>query len=316
MVKQKSDWTWFIMLLLVGVVIWGGKSGWFKFTVNIDNNQTGPTNLQPASSGPEYTNCAQLCSLYDYSDSYATSSTCKPGEALTKYGYPNQPSLLTCCCYNEAPATPDCIDSDGDDRDTVGHVTYAGETYTDKCLEVGQAVTEYICVNNRVTSKNWMCDYGEICMQTRSGGHCIPAPHVWHPGDVVFVGGGAGDITGGTLPIGANLNLADYGITTDGTCRLGVKLTIDWVYATGTPTCTGVQGMEGLKWDFYDSSGLEWTQIDTMPHPPVTYDLHPETHILQWDGVTPWRGTVSKTLGLPACNIHYNYQIEVYIYDC
>jgi len=155
-----------------------------------------------------------------------------------------------------------------------------------------------------------MCD-GEECIQTRSGGKCNK-PKVWHPGDTVFEGSGGGTIAGGEIGF-AELDLSDYGITTSGNCRLGAQIQTSWVYANDF--CQGINGMEGLRWQFFDSAGLEYQRIDSVPV-ALGVDLHPETHILQWDGINKWKGIVSKTLYLPNCVISDTWSIKIYIYDC
>jgi len=208
-----------------------------------------------------------------------------------------------------------CTDTDGDDKDTVGHVTDAAGTYYDQCYTDGSnQLTEYICRDGATQGIVEQCDAGERCMQTRSGGHCIPV-HVWNPGDIVFTGSGSGSLAGATVGNLGTFDLADYGFATGGNCQLGARIQTSWAYATGLPTCTGLQGMEGIKWDFYDSAGLEYTRTDPNPI-GLGVDLHPTQHYLEWDGNTDWYGTISKTLNLPACDISYEYSVEIYIYSC
>lgn len=205
-----------------------------------------------------------------------------------------------------------CTDSDGDNRDVPGHVTY-GDVYTDKCLEVGQAITEYVCLNGVVSAKNEACDLGETCIQSRSGGYCKTSTPTWKPGDTVWTGSG-GASTIGMFPQTSSIDLGDYGITADGNCRLGVQLQTSWHYANDN--CVGLQGSQGVKWDFYDSSGLEYTRTDTVPV-SLGVDLHPEEHILNWDGNTNWVASMTPSpFPLPLCSITYEYTARIYIYDC
>lgn len=306
---KKVLWYVGIGVIILALILIGGERGWFKiFAVTPQPEQVTP------SPQTLLTSCSQVCSGQGFSQGYSLISNCNEGESKVVYGYVGQNPLLTCCCYNQAPQET-CVDSDGDNRDTVGHVTYAGESYYDKCLAVGQGVTEYICENNQVKSKNWACDYGEICMQTRSGGHCIPAPHVWHQGDTVFQGSGSGSLIGVSNQI-SSLNLADYGITTDGTCQLGAQISTSWSYANPS-LCSGLMGTEGLKWDFFDSNGLEYSRLDAVPL-GLGIDLSPANgHNLEWDGVHNWVGTVTKIPNiLPNCIINYEYQMRLYIYSC
>lgn len=206
-----------------------------------------------------------------------------------------------------------CTDSDGDNRDTVGQVTYNGETYMDRCLDVGQAVTEYICQNGVVASKKWACDYGEICMQTRSGGHCIPSGHIWSPGDTVWEGSGAQSLIG-TSPITASIDLSDYGLEPNGNCLLGVQFDSSWNYAN--EKCIGIPGAQGMKWDIFDSNGLEYSRVDTVPV-SLGVDLHPSEHIWDWDGQTDWVASLTPyPFQFPECSITYEWRARIYIYSC
>jgi hypothetical protein len=308
MAKNDNQLIGIILVIgLIGIFAFGGNAGWFKG----GNIVQPPEDLTPTPNQPTYSICSQVCSSMSFSKSYSLIDNCKAGETKITYGYPNQAPLLICCCYNE-PASSTCIDSDGDNRDTVGHVTYAGDTFYDKCLAVGQGVTEYICLNGVATTKNWACDLGETCVQTRSGGHCVTSAPTWHAGDTVFQGSGSGSITGEEEVFG-ELDLSDYGITTDGNCRLGALIQTDWSY--GNDFCMGIQGMESILWEFFDSNGLEYSRIDAVPV-GLGVDLHPEEHILEWDGQTHWMGLMTKRLGLQNCVINYNYNIKIYIYDC
>jgi hypothetical protein len=310
MPKKKFKMDWSIIAWIIGVIL----IVWAIYHMNININI--PLQNQTLSVTPNnqavLSSCSQVCSQNGFSKYYNFINVCQPGESKITYGYPNQAPILQCCCYNEVVSQSTCIDSDGDDKDTPGHVTF-GDVYTDKCLDVGQAVTEYICLNGAVSSKNYACDLGETCIQSRSGGYCKASTPVWHPGDVVFQGSGSGTISGADIGF-AELDLSDYGISAGGTCRLGAQIQTDWNYVN--PECTGLQGMEALKWEFYDSLGLEYTRIDPAPM-SLNVDINPSNgHILEWDSINHWRGIVRKTLNLPNCIINDNWSIKIYIYDC
>lgn len=204
-----------------------------------------------------------------------------------------------------------CTDSDGNNKDNLGYVTYGGNTYTDVCLNVGQAVTEYTCNSyGNVASQNIACDLGEIC----SGGYCKTSTPTWHAGDTVFSGTGTGTLT--STNEFASLDLSEYGITTGGNCQLGAQIQTSWSYANPAD-CAGVMGTTGVKWDFYDSSGLEYSRLDVAPV-ALGVDLNPSNgHTLNWDGVTPWKGMVSKVPNImPQCLINYEYSARIYIWSC
>lgn len=214
---------------------------------------------------------------------------------------------------NPVEVVGDCTDSDGLDIDTPGHVTLDGISYYDKCLDVGAAVTEYTCVDGMVHSEDWMCDYGQECFSTRSGGYCRDIIPTYSPGDIVWSNSGSGGITGGTLPV-TNIDLGDLNLET-GTCRLGVRFNTDWDWVPNGQACYSVQGYDHPIWDIYDSLGLEYHRVDTNPI-PLNRDLHPESYIWNWDGETDWRVKISKGFNVPDCNIDYTWSLQVYIYDC
>lgn len=268
-----------------------------------------------AEQGSFYTDCYELCVDNEFRSGYnsitETSKSCRDGETFATWKLSDNSLKLYCCCVPKSEIT--CVDSDGEDKNSVGNVKFNGETYMDKCLDVGEAVTEYICVDgNKISAKNLACDLGYVCMQTRSGGHCIPDTPAWNAGDTVFEGSGSGSLMGVSSDL-SELDLSDYGITVGGTCRLGVQLQTSWAY--GNQYCQGVQGNEGMIWKLFDSSGLEYQRIDPTPV-ALGVDLHPEAHTFEWDGVNNWRGIIEKTLNLPNCIINYEYYIKVYIYDC
>lgn len=306
---KKKDYTWAYVLgtvLLVMILILT-----FQNKIGTGNDET--YSLVPGEA--VLSSCQQICTSEGLSRFYDFVNSCNPGETKITYGFSGEDPLLICCCYNEqnTPPVSSCTDSDGGrDRYTPGIVSYNSEGYMDTCLEVGAALTEYWCEGNEVRSENLACDYGEECIQTRSGAYCNDIAPTWSPGDTVFEGSGNGIISGASGNI-ATLDLSDYGFTPDGTCRLGSQISTQWDYAN--EYCQGLQGAEGLEWKFYDSAGLEYSRIDPNPT-GLGVDLHPEAHILNWDGHTDWRATVEKTIGLPDCEINYEYSIRVYIYDC
>lgn len=307
--KSKPEYMWIVYIIGILVLLYFLSN--LKININVPlQNQS--LSVVPNNLNPTYSSCNQVCSANGFSKYYTFFESCKAGESKITYGYPNQIPLLTCCCFNEV-VNPTCTDSDGDDRDTVGHVNYDENTYTDKCLDVGQAVTEYICLNGAVSSKNWMCDYGEICMQTRSGGHCIKAPKVWNPGDTVTTGSGSASVIGNN-PQTASIDLSDFGIEPNGNCRLGVQLQTSWSYSNDK--CVGIPGMQGVKWDIYDSNSLEYSRTDNVPV-SLGVDLHPESYIWNWDGYTPWRASMTPyPFTYPDCSITYEWSARIYIYDC
>lgn len=134
-----------------------------------------------------------------------------------------------------------------------------------------------------------------------------PTPSGWEEGDVVSDqegGSSGGSAGGGSWDISIPGNFIE-----DGDCRLGVRLSTSWDYANDK--CSGLQGFEGVRWDFYDSYGLEYTRTDNNPI-GLGMDICP----VGWDGVTDWRLTATPTLGLPECLIDYDWTAQIYVCEC
>lgn len=205
------------ILSLAGVLVYGGMHGWFGFTFNEAPKTPLPDQIPPDKELYTYNarisiTPASICSgdtvsgvitsnIYNGYCSIFMSN----GGALTfitaldldanGYHQENQrvdvvgdaTFIAVCCDENEnckqtnwATLTSrvcDCTDSDGGDfKDLVGHATSGGLQYYDKCTE-GLNLDEYVCIGGVPTIKKEVCDSNEICMETRSGGHCIPNPN-------------------------------------------------------------------------------------------------------------------------------------------
>jgi hypothetical protein len=112
-------------------------------------NFIGPLKMEqlvPITTSPLLTSCSQVCSGFD--NNYIFTGECKVGETKMVYGYPNQPTLLTCCCYNNL-ITPEetlyCTDTDGGVMSFVaGSVNADGVQYNDNC-KTDLVVNEYYC---------------------------------------------------------------------------------------------------------------------------------------------------------------------------
>lgn len=308
---KKKDNNIFTVLLIIGIIllIYGGNSGWFKSTYTIKSLET---NLTPSPNQPVLNSCSELCTQQGFSKSYS-SSECKAGESKVTYGYPNQAPLLVCCCYNEIISTHTCTDTDGgDNKDVPGTVTYDGtDKYMDYCFDA-TTVYEYRCFeDNTWGGRKISCDSGQTCLSSRSGGYCHL--RTWNPGDTVWTGSGSASVIGTASQI-SSIDLSDYGISIDGNCRLGVQLSTSWYYANDK--CVGIPGMQGVKWDLYDSNGLEYTRTDIAPI-SLGVDLHPESHIWNWDGHTKWIASMTPyPFPFNDCSITYEYSARIYIYDC
>ena len=123
--------------------------------------------------------------------------------------------------------TSTCVDSDGKNKMTVGHVTSDGLSYYDDCAG-NWAVKEYWCNGNVLTESIIGCDAGYICTETRSGDYCGVSSSGWEVGDIVFEGSKSGSIQ---FASGVNLisiTPSEMGFETGGTCSLEVELLTSW----------------------------------------------------------------------------------------
>ena len=354
--KDNSNLIWGIGFIVLAIVLfYMGSQGWFNFIINVPTqNQT--LTVIPTTQTPVYSSCSQVCSNQGFSKSYTFINSCKEGETKVTYGYSGQNPLLTCCCFNEAvppttkyyccqamglkscyqnscpPAgiqlgvynsasecqancqepTSTCTDSDGGiNYDVGGKVTTNLGVLYDTCQPNGMDLLEFYCEGGIKKNSGIGCVNG--CIDSPTGDYCSPTK-IWHAGDTVFSGSGTGTLV--AMNQFALLDLSEYGITVGGTCRLGAQIQTSWSYDNPV-LCTGVWGMEGAQFDFHDSNGLEYSRIDATPI-SLGIDLNPSNgHNLEWDGVTLWRGEVSKFPNvLPQCILHYEYSLRVYIYDC
>lgn len=314
MARKDNQIMWVIITFIaIAVFYYAGSQGFFKSDTFSALNQT------PSPNTPVYNSCNQVCTSNGFNKFYSFVDSCKEGEAKVTYGYVGQTPILTCCCYNEESAPPattgTCTETDGGNVDTVPGTTTArdGIARMDICTD-STHVQEYWCIADG--SGDWQsgihsCLSGQTCLSSRSGGYC--RTKTWNNGDTVLEGSGSGSLVGGEEAFG-EIDLGDYGISTDGTCRLGAQIQTNWVYAS--PQCSGLQGFEAVIWKFYDSAGLEYERTDTSPT-GLGVDLSPATgHNLQWDGINNWRGYMNKRLNIPGCVINYDYSIKIYIYDC
>lgn len=349
---KKKDKTWIYVIIGIALfllILYGGNQGWFNSIKYIQGNQTLSITPKPETT---YSSCSQVCSAQGFSKYYDFINSCKVGENKITYGYSNQAPLLTCCCYNEAtPVTVTCgnslptcggtcqsgyhcvkkfppnsgamcgcikdvvhtcTDSDGENKDIPGHVIYDGATSYDQCQADGNTVQEFICVNNIQNSKMLSCGAGKYCLQTRSGGECVNLP-TWNPGDTVFSGSGSASVIGNSPQI-SSIDLSKYGLSANGNCRLGVQLQTSWYYSNDK--CIGIPGMQGIKWEIFDSNGLRYNRIDSTPI-SLGVDLFPPNYIWNWDGITPWRASITPyPFPFPECSITYSWEARIYIYDC
>lgn len=174
----------------------------------------------------------------------------------------------------------------------------------DKC-EDNVLLKEYYCSNGKVLDKLFACPLGYECFQTRSGGYCDPLPSNTD-----------GDLLGGESESGAvddivNVWEIDMDTIGSGNCQLGATLTTSWDYGDQA-TCSNYQNIEGVAWDFYDSSGLQYTRVDTFPL-SLGVDLGCG---FDYDGETPWLVQMTKTQGFIDCPIEFEWELRIVACNC
>lgn len=181
--KKKNGWNIFwviltiILLAMLALVILFKMDlytpQWLNFLSPIQMEE-----LVPSPSVPLLTSCSQVCSGFD--NNYVFISECKIGETKMIYGYPNQPAILTCCCYDNAiiPDSSPCTDTDSGLKEYIaGSVVDKGVQYNDNCKS-DFVVNEYYCDDLGMMSlASLPCDNG--C----AGGACQTTAIECHDSD-------------------------------------------------------------------------------------------------------------------------------------
>jgi hypothetical protein len=192
----------------------------------------------------------------------------------------------------------DCSETDGGrDKDVPGITTSDGTSYMDICLDVGEAVTEYYCSGSTFAHENIACDLGQICVDTRSGGHCQDSlPDV---GDIIDSVSDSGNQNANG---GSSNSITLDGWTPGGNYVLGARIHRSW--SIPDPECQMPQQYP-VTWTFFDSNGIAWLSDDYNPIAsaveicPVAY--HPDS---------PWALDIWNGLD---CAIDYEWEVEAYI---
>lgn len=228
-------------------------------------------------------------------------------------GYFEGANFIIECRTNDATIEilGDCSETDGGNViDVPGITTFDGIGYMDVCIATdSRVIHEYWCEDDTLHENNFMCPTGSTCHQTRSGAYCLTpaAPPVWNVGDIVS------DISNsGTMPETGGLgyefhDLTDFEIVPGGTSRLGARIYTNWDYVS-QEACFDMVIQEGMEWNFYDSSGIVWTETDLVPQ-SHNVDLCP----LNWDGTNLWFLDFGKLHMIPGCDITYNWNVEIYV---
>lgn len=205
----------------------------------------------------------------------------------------------------------DCTDSDGgEDKYTPGHVIVDGLSYYDHCIFTDYDILEHSCVDGELVSTYLLCDYGQECIETRSGGYCRDTEDDYENG-VVVGSHEREDYISSSVPFTTYLR-PDFPETIEGGggCKLQARISTNWEYAN--EYCQGLQGNEGVTWKFHDSDRLVYQRTDSNP---IGLGVVTECG-LSWHDDILWRLEISKPLGLPNCQISVDYKIEAVTCDC
>ena len=198
-----------------------------------------------------------------------------------------------------------CVDSDGDDIFTAGHVDALGTTYYDKCIDE-DSVTEFICGDVSVVEGNSRdCNPGQICFETRSGGYCMDiTDEGYEVGD--DVGSGTSGSGSGGFGDDDSINVITMDWTTGGSFVLGAKITRSWNYVD--PNCEPALPQQfPMEWSLYDSNGMAWQQYDYFPVSNVVDYVCPVTYHED----APWKFVVK--VGIQDCEVEYSWNVQPYV---
>ncbi len=342
MAKNKSKINW-VVWVLIAILLYGGSQGWFKKegdVFNTVNNQDILNQLEQPQTETEVCTLTIAPGVTTAGDTVRGTIRASPRvfcETYVKYlgvwqkvwagntditgavsdteeihliGDFIFKSICGTCITNDAlltvnpsPDAPRCVDSDGEDRFTFGHVedTELMIGTPDECLD-GDTVIEQTCPGPDLFASVLLdCPTTHEC----TGGRCVEKSGV---GDVV--GGSSGS---GTLPSGdggASWDLDLSSVETGGPCRLGARIYTNWNYVDAD-SCFGFVAQEGIEWNFFDSAGLQWQAIDATPQ-AHSVDLCP----LSWNGMDGWILEMWRMWDVPNCEIEYTYDVEVYLCEC
>ncbi len=198
---------------------------------------------------------------------------------------------------NPEPVVSNCIDSDGENPNTFGHVELADEGIgiPDECHD-GDTVREQICVGDGAATKLIDCSSGRVC----SSGRCVEGLGL---GDNVGSGtSGSGDANFGddfiTSPI-----ILDW--TTGGPFILGARITRSWDYKD--PNCMSFPEQFPMEWTFWDTNRLAWQELDYVPVNNVVAEVCPVTYHED----VPWQFSVS--VGIQSCQVEYSWNLQPFI---
>lgn len=197
-----------------------------------------------------------------------------------------------------------CTETDGGNNIYIPGITsFLGVSYMDSCLPEGQAVQEFYC-NDGVKENNVACALGEVCVQTRSGAYCEASLPPLSDGDLISSTSGSG-----TSSETSNSFEIDLGDLESGNCGLQATISTSWDYESGS--CEGLQGMEGVQWDFFDSIKLKYSRVDTNP---IGLGVVTDCDLV-YDG-TPFKLMMSKLMGLPDCELSYEWEVRILACNC
>jgi len=210
---------------------------------------------------------------------------------------------------NPLSTSEPCVDSDGNDIYTPGHVTAFtdGTTYYDSCLDE-HSVTEFTCGDVSVVEGiAYACDYGQICIETRSGGYCA---------DSIDDGLSPGDIVGSweESHLISNSDTVFEMELTAGDDEIQLCAEIERSSYKVDPMCNPQGSLEDwAEFVFLDSTGVVWDKSDQIMSGTIggadTFG-NPDVLHVYWDGQTNFKGYMSH---YGTCEMNMKLKITVIV---
>lgn len=178
---------------------------------------------------------------------------------------------------------------------------------TEEVNVLGKYYFRGVCDNNA----NGVFDIGADCITNQEYLEIITCPSSDHEdGDIIVEIGEDVNMGEGISEVFKPIDLGDFPYTDGEGCKLQALIETDWHYVD-EDKCYGIQGMEGMHFELWDSIGKKWERTDTSP-----VALGSQTICdLQWNG-NPWTFKAQKILNIYQCQIALEYNIKIITCDC
>ncbi len=300
--------TIFGILIIAGLVFYGGKAGWFKSLTVIED-----TDLISFLNEPEV--ISTTCSLSISPNSIWV------GDRTTGTIVDGKNKL----CHVYVLQGGDWLSA------YQGYTDINGVLTNTRTMNLpGDYIFRAICDlnnNNRVDTSDCLTNQAELTVIPRPDApddapDDAPEPEDgWEVGDIIGSGGGSGLTTGDSVYEIISLTPGDN------PCTLGIRINAEWnhwsdgLYPMIDGECfnPNVQDWQSLYWSFQDSTALRWS--DVMEAPPVktlSADICPAYYTV--DG-TPWQIQMQPAFDdadfpPPGCQVGYSYDYEIYNCEC